>query len=321
LTFLNLACADQEPATAPAATGPAQLTQAQSVLKALGAEPSALVERIDGGQINWTTAEVFAVGEGKAAGLSGQQIDMAKRAARLAAARNVVLVLAGIRTGPGGRFRNFREGTISVDAVVRDFQEASDDFDRATRIATVRLKMPLYGAQGAVRIGGLVLAGPVGPAKALAVKGGQPQIIVIDARGTGFAPCMLPRIARPSGQTVFEPVQAGFDPAAAQRPPVVYLHLDRHDELTPTKPKTPAAAGTDGPAVIYRAQKSPPRSPGTLVLSDEDASDLIDYIASGGLLSAGRVVVVSDSPSQPPATAPASATSPATRPSKDIVIQ
>ncbi|MFB3893994.1 MAG: hypothetical protein ACE15C_18450 [Phycisphaerae bacterium] len=314
MSLVQLACGDSTSTTTMPTTGPAGFPQAQSVLKALNENPAPLVERIEGGEINWTTGQVFAVGEGKATGVSGQQIDMAKRAARLVAARNAVYLLSGIRTGPGGRFKNIREGSITADAVVQHFEEASDSFDLATRTATVRLKMPLYGVKGMVTLGGLELARPRTEAKPPVTKPGEPKVIIIDARGSGFTPCMLPRITRPSGASVFDASQTSFDPRTADRPPVIYVSMPRHDELTPSRRNSPTPAGPDGPAIIYKAQKSPAKSPGSLVLADEDVDDMTGYVATGGLMSTGRVVVVADSPSEPASPTPTAAPSPTPTP-------
>jgi len=311
LCMMQAACGENPPqvASAPSAT-PLSSAAAMTMFKAIDKQAEPLVEKLDGGEINWTTGEAFAVGQSPAQGGGAQHIEMAKRAARLVAARNGTLVLAGIRTGPGGRFKNFREGVIGVDAVLRDFKEASSEFDPKTHLATVRLAIPMYGVDGVVKLVGLTPV-PSGEAvKPAQSKPGPARIIVIDARGTGFKPCMLPRIASSSGRSVFDASRT-TDAPKPDHSPVLYVSMTRHDELIPTAPGKYLPAGEEGPVVIYHAQKSPDKSPGSLVLGDDDASDMMNYLASGGIMSAGRVVVVSDPPTPPPATAPTPASAPA----------
>jgi len=57
------------------------------------------------------------------------------------------------------------------------------------------------------------------------------------------------------------------------------------------------------------------------VLADDDVDDMTGYVATGGLMSTGRVVVVADSPSEPitkdspaPTTKPSPTPTPAPTP-------
>ena len=287
------------PATSPApSASTAAGLPATSPMAGIVSRAENLIEDIDGGQINWTTGQLIAVGEGKALGASGQQADMARRAARLVAARNAILLTGGIRVGPGGRFKDVKEATIKVDAVLEHFEEVASDFDPQTRTATVRLAVPIFGAHGVVKMFGVRLAAParlVAPPKAPQDSG--VKVIVIDARGTGFVPCLLPRIANAAGGVVFDAAQSPAFKSAQPRAPVVYVRMLPKDDQPQSAP-----AGKAGGVVLVTAQKSPAASAGTITLSDSDADEMMNRLATGGIVEGGQIVVVADPPSKPAAT-------------------
>ena len=283
--------------TTSATTLPAQthwceqrITLAQSSLKTLGANLTPLVEKTDSGEIHWTTGQVVAVGEGKATGTSGQQVEMAKRAAHLVAARNASLLLSGIRVGPGGYYKDIQQAQIHMDVILKNFKEVSSEFDPKTRTATVSLAVPVYGASGAVQLMNVMYRNtqqqPAQPPAAGSVK-----FVVIDARGSGFKPCLMPKIARESGKLLFDPAQSSAKPEEGC--PVVYCALNPSDNLPANKTASAPAAGG---VVVIQAQKSPAKSSGTLVIPDKDADSLIDLFATGGLFSEGNVAVIADAP-------------------------
>ena len=138
-----------EPATAPtsapacAATRaalPAGVLTAEEVYKAAGRDmPNSVVEEREGGYVDWACCRVVAVGVGHSRGNSASDVAMAKRAARLVAARNALLLLDGIQAGPGEVFPGMSQGHINVDVVLENFQELVGDYDPQAHLATVRL--------------------------------------------------------------------------------------------------------------------------------------------------------------------------------------
>ncbi|HAU37601.1 MAG TPA: hypothetical protein DCX07_07765 [Phycisphaerales bacterium] len=203
------------------------LTPAQQLADKLGDAFQPCVEPVTGGEINWTRGELIAVGTGKAQGTSGQAVMMAKRAASLVAARNAILLMDGIRAGAGGGFRNVARGHIRVDAVLEDFRELSSTFDPRTRVATVRLAAPLYGARGVVELKGGLLTGDAGErAERLDAARGDAEVIVIDARGVGLAPSMLPKILSADGKALFAPGDLPAE-ALAARPVALFVYREQ----------------------------------------------------------------------------------------------
>lgn len=285
--------AAQSPATSPTEEPPS----VQSLLGQVLPKAKDLVEPLEGGEVNWTTGQLIAVGEGKAKGVGAQQADLAKRAAQLAAARNALLMLGGVRVGPGGQFKDVASGTIKVQGVLENYREVSSEFDPQTRTATVKLAVPLYGARGAVKLFGVELAGRVKPvAPPPGRKKADVRLIILDARGTGFRPCALPRIAKASGDVVFDIAQTPAMKSPDPKQPVVYVKMLPDEKLDKAMPlEDPEKKGQ---VVVLTAQKSPARSPGTIALADDDANDLMSYLATGGLLDSGRVVVVTDPPAK-----------------------
>ena len=197
-----------------------------AVAGALGAKFQMAVDNLPGGQINWTTGQVVVVGTGRAKSDSPQDIVMAKRAARVVAARNAILAMRGVRAGREGAFKNLREGEISGEGVLRCFSEKSDTFDKSTSLATVTLLAPLNGIstltlmkpQGGVSVfelAGLRRVQAPRPTPDLTAASGADaapsaegdahnflptsETFVIDARGTGLVPSAILTVIRKSG--------------------------------------------------------------------------------------------------------------------------
>lgn len=133
------------PASAPAcpasqAALPPGVLTAEEVFRVAGRKmPDSIMEEREGGYVDWACCRVVAVGVGHARGNSASDVAMARRAARLVAARNALLLLNGLQVGPGEMFPGIRQGHVSVDAVLDNFQELVGDYDPQTHLATVRL--------------------------------------------------------------------------------------------------------------------------------------------------------------------------------------
>lgn len=272
-----------QPATQPAALDP------QTVLKALGArggDVKPLVEKIDGGEIDWTKGELRAIGAAKLGGHQGKDFAMAQRAARLVAARNAILLMSGIRVGPGGRFQNVKEGQISIDAVLQDFKETDSDYDPKTESVISVMRIPFHGAKGLVRLHNLVLDKPgagvfrwpnVHPA------GARPRLIVIDARGCGLQACLLPQVVTETGTVVFSPADAGAE-ALAERGVAIYAAADAKADIS------------DEGVVIVKAKVVSEKGPSTLILDKENLDKLTSQETSRWLMTTGRWVILTELP-------------------------
>lgn len=305
--------ATTKPATAtakPPVKQEAEFT-GQDVLKAMGRRFRAAVEKVAGGEIDWTRNLVIASGTAKAAGADNQSVAMARRGARLLAARNAVLLVGGIRVGPGGQFPQIKEGKVSVDAVVKGLRELSWKFDRKAMTVTVTAGVPIYGADGIVRVSGLTPAKRAGEAAWLAVNvaGARANVVIIDGRGTGFLPCLAPQITASTGR-VFLSAQELRAGEFQKRGMVVYIRSTRKSGgVVGIAKKIAAQAGRIDPAIVaaarkvyksplmLQADKSPTNSRGTLVLTNVATRTLIMSGKSRDLFRGGRVIVITDIPS------------------------
>ena len=107
-------------------------------------------EPISGGEISWTRGVVYATGRARARSDSARSRAMAQRGAYLVAARNAALGLAGIPIGPGGRFKNLRNGRVRTNVRLKNFRQLPSSYNPATRAAKARLEIPIYGISGIV---------------------------------------------------------------------------------------------------------------------------------------------------------------------------
>jgi hypothetical protein len=291
--FLTSAQALEQAQSMPASAPAAELAQenhfdARAIIASAGLRAHAIAEKYPAGYIDWTAGRAIAVGEGKATGTTGQQIDLANRAARLAAARNAILLMGNIRATASGKFVDIANANIQVDAVLNDFEEISSAYDPKTHTATVSLAVPLYGARGVIHILGTGLASP-----ARASAQGQSQastqiadsVIVIDARGTAIKPCLLPRIVSDQANEV---IFAASQSDLGNHPAGVYVTLPAGQAG-----KTEASLQAQLPTVlVLQACQVDDKTPGAIVLNAQESARLRDYPNWREHLSAGRLIVI-----------------------------
>jgi len=262
----------------------------------LPAEP--MIEKVDNGAIDWTHGKAIARGEGKAIGMSAQQVEMAQRAARLAAARNAILLMGNIRVSGSGRFLDVAHANIQVDAVLQGFEEVSSSFDPKTRIASVELAVPLYGAKGVIRLWGAKLpaTSPASPGESQTRPALQaaPSVIVIDARSANIKPCLLPRILKDkTAEKLFAPSAAGLD----DHPAAIYVTLPPSDRKSGKDDDMLKALPAC--ALVLRAKTPDDKTPGAIVLDAEETAKLQANGDAPQLLAQGRMIIVTSSPAKP----------------------
>lgn len=295
------------PASAPAYEPPLALAGGVG-------EFHAVLEKIPGAEIDWSAGEIIVEGIGEAKGTQARDIAMAKRAARLVALRNAVAALGGLRTGPGGGFANLGNGHVKIEALVEDFEEVSSDFDAKTRTATVRIRLPFFGAKGAINLWGMTLrpAAQKWRWPAAEPNGPVPSAVVIDMRNTGFVPSLLPRFESAAGATVFDAIE--LDKQLYHRPAVEYVaftppadaneapRLDTSKaELVTTEATQPdwlVIAGVtktiDHPVVLGDCKSG--KDAGEIVLSDICLEYFRTHPQARQTFLTGKVIVVIDAP-------------------------
>lgn len=287
-TLFAVACfcaaGPDNPATKPAPIG----NSPEALLKVLGKNYRPYVEVRPEGQIDWTRGEILAQGVGKVRGSGAQAVAMGHRAAQLLAARNAILLVSGIRVNPDGRFLDVRKARISVEGVLRDFEESALQYDPVGRTVTVTLRAPLYGAYGVVRMSGLRRAASKkflswGEGELREKPAAVPaDLIVIDARRTRFVPVLFPRVETETRQSI---LPSAKDPKGklVRRRLVVYA--------TTSEPAVTAKlAGKPGARVLLlRAVQGKAK---TLVLDKSELDKLQAHPNAKALISTGKVVIL-----------------------------
>jgi len=222
------------------------------------------VEKQLKGYIDWSGRKVIAVGRSLQVGNRGADKLMAKRAATIIALRNAAALAAGVRIGPDGRVDGLKNGQVMVQALVRGFEAAKVYSEvqggRTYWIAEVHVPMfgissvaaKLYDVQLAAHmtlVRGWKRATWAAPAKDADVDG---DLLVIDARGTGFGPSMFPVLLDDQGQILMD-MQTPGRQAAIRRGLCAYGVTDvKYEKLqslrgVPRLPLGPKALAAGGP--------------------------------------------------------------------------
>ncbi|MBI5724716.1 MAG: hypothetical protein HZA50_12205 [Planctomycetes bacterium] len=275
--------AASQPASAtsqPIGTAPAE-GKAAKLLAVVGRDAEPLMEKIDGGMIDWANGQVLAVGTCKVNGPDQSDVAMAARGATLVAARNAALMLAGLKVDKNGRFEQVESGQVNVDAVLKNYRADEPVHDKNNKTVSVSIRLPIYGAGGLVRVNGAA-AGCVKwnwqdhkPAAA------APILIIIDARECGVAPGVRTVVVAASGKVLLD---AGELAGGREGPAVIF-----------------ARAGQDGKELVIRSQdvivikarRDDGRQKCSIVLSDEQVQKL--PAQAKDLMIEGKVVIVSES--------------------------
>lgn len=239
-----------------------------------------LVEPAAGGFIDWTSQEFCASGSAKLAGHQSRDFLMAQNAARLIAARNAALLVAGIGVDAGGRFTNVKDAQIQADVILRDYKESDSDYDPKTEMVTSFIRIPFFGLRGVVQLSDVSGA----QAKRWAWPDGTAaqkpaELVVIDARECNIQPTLLPVLANENGEIVFAPrdIPAG---QLAKRGAAMMASAQKSAGLT----------GTD--ILALRVKQVDEKNPACLILDAQSMEKLSAAPWSRLLMAQGQVVIV-----------------------------
>ncbi len=302
------------PTTSPE-TQPAEL-DAEAVLEELGDDFRPLVETLANGEIDWTRGVVIATGSARGKGHGGQARAAATGAARMVAARNAVLLLAELRTGGQMKIGQLRSGHISVDAVLKDFEQLDTRFDPDKREATVRLRATLLGAKGVVTVRRSANAGEDDAWPRPEVVAGAADTVdgvVIDARGHDLTPALLPTVLTANGQRLFGPADVPADRQTQRLAMYVFTKRSGPTENNPVpqlgvlgKAKETVARISGDPQLreavskvfdeplMLRATGVDTKSPTTLILAETAERHPMLQPSARECFKAGRVLIVTD---------------------------
>jgi hypothetical protein len=281
--------------TSQPATEPAGLLPSEVLVAAMACGYRPVVEETKAGRVNWTRGYITVSGVGKAKGHSGQDAAMARRAARVVAARNSMLTAGGLRVGADGRFANLREGAVSLDGTLKGFEEVSDKFDPATRTAEVMLRVPLYGPSGLLSVTGISAVHAsrrwVWPANSVSAP--EVQAVIIDARGLNYQPTLLPALITADGRTVFDSGDLPADGVASRAMAIYLAAPGARTKLFGAAPPLPALMGISDVLVVRPAGMLAER-PNVLVVTGEELQKFAAHPSALEAMKQGRLIIVTD---------------------------
>ncbi len=170
------------------------------------------MQSVDGGEIDWGGGYIVAIGRGEARGTSDQDRHMARRAAEVVAARNVLAVACGVRVDADGCLADVQNGEVRLRGVLKGHKTISVDWrpNEQPPVCYVRMRAPLWGAKGAATIISDAMCAKARRATArrlpLAAASGalEEMIVVIDARGVKVHPCMFPSVLMEDGAILYD---------------------------------------------------------------------------------------------------------------------
>lgn len=255
-----------------------------------------VIESMGNGGVDWTTGMITATGLGappENAVNRAQARAMAERAAFIVATRNLLEVVKGIRVDSATLVENFIVSSDVIKTEVSGFVQGAQTLKKQVNpdgsvevMVGVKLQGDLLNSLIPKQTGGgaPLAVPPQAQTPAGAQAGAAYTGLIIDARGTGVRPAMVPKVRNEEGREVYgsafvnrqyavEQGMVGYlkDVAAAQANPRV---TDR--------PLLVKALKTDGPNKT------------DLVISNSDAQVLHGMKDNLSFLEKARVMVVLD---------------------------
>ena len=282
-----------------------------TVLKGLDVHRVVLVEdERTRAYVDWSRRTIVTLGRALQAGRRPVDALMARRAAGVIALRNALAMSAGVRIGPNGRVDGLRSGTATIQGILKNYkitrERSQERNGRLYWIAEVHV--PMFGIQSVAagvyeeqlvshrqRIAARKRAVWVDPAKDDQTEG---DVLVIDARGSGFTPCFYPLVVSEAGEVLID-VETVSKETAVGRGTCAYARTKLAYEKLEIRPAEAAAPATTQPhhapgRHTVRALRAGKGDTTTLVLSDEDARRLLADGHLSALVQSGRIVVIVD---------------------------
>jgi hypothetical protein len=241
------------------------------------------------GKVDWTTGVITAVGIGAPPAQpanAAQARAMAERAAQVVALRNLLEAIKGVRVDSTTLVENFMVTSDVIRTEVSGFVQGATVMDKkymSDGSVEVTVGMKLTGALADA----LLPKGPLTPPTGLggtATPGQAYTGLIVDARGLGVRPAMVPKVLNEDGKEVYGSSWVNRD-YAVREGMVGYL-------------KDPVAAQanprvTDKPLMI-KALKVSGDARVDLVVSNADAAMLHGAAQNLSFLEKCRVIVLVD---------------------------
>ena len=246
--------------------------------------------------IDWDKGVAYAVGYGAPPKDAGARSNpMARRAAKIDAARNVLELIKGVNLDSNTNMENAAlsndQVSVNMSGVLHSLREVGEAKYYSDRTIMVRVAVSLREVMPTEVIYQDSSATPRQVDAPSAISGGStlsPQTaytgLIIDARGTGVLPAMSPKVFDPEGKEVYGSAYVSREWAISQGI-VGYLK----DVNT--------AQGNDrvkGNPAVVKAVEARGAKKADLVLNKGDADTLRSIAQSQTFLREGRVIIILD---------------------------
>jgi hypothetical protein len=252
-----------------------------------------LVEKTGQGSINWTAGYVEAAGMGIASDQTVAKINsrpVALRAAKENASGYLLEMVKNVQIDSARKVNDFMLESDVVDAQINGIVQRAviaDQLYMPDGTVEVKIRVPIYG-----ELSNIIL--PAAFTKmnlkneASSASAAPPTVtysgIVVDARGTGIRPAMIPKIFDEAGKEIYSLASVDIRYAVRQGMSGYARDLEaaQKNERVAVNP------------LIVRAIKSAGAAKTDLIISNADAGRIKNAVQSELLLKQCRVLIVAD---------------------------
>ncbi|MHB8137466.1 MAG: LPP20 family lipoprotein [Smithellaceae bacterium] len=250
------------------------------------------VEKIDQGSVNWTAGYIEAAGIGAPPDKSTSNINtrpMAFRAAREDACRHLSEMTKGIWVDSTSTIKDFTVESDIISTQLEGLIKGSQVVDQQYMpdgTVQVSLRIPLYGNLSQIMI-------PEALKKRKLTKSSQPPSVpekavhtglVVDARGIGACPAMLPRIYNEAGEEIY----GAFN---VERESLISQGMSGYTRDLTAAQKHQRVAGNP---LTVKALKTGGPGKSDLVISNDDAGKIRASVGNESFMKKCRVMIVLD---------------------------
>ena len=280
-------------------------------INALAASPNNdVIEVIKQGQINWSSGWVEATGIGYAPANTPPSVGnrLGERAGYAVALRNLLEVTKGVRVDSESFVKSHMDEDQTIKAKVSGLVQGAQIMRSSVREdggTEVLVRAPLWGIDSGSLISTLHKPGISFPGTSAPSIANAP--IIIDARGLGTAPALLPSIVNEQGNEVYSASQV--DPQVVGKSGAAkyfalskdinlrsYFNLDSQGYLIrPVRYRRVGLPWDSKVSLSIRGIRALGTMRSTLVINAEDSAKIIQDPAAGEALRQGNIIIVIDS--------------------------
>lgn len=252
-----------------------------------------LVEKIGQGSINWTAGYVEAVGIGVSPDQAVPKINsrpVALRAAKESASGYLLEMVKNIQVDSAGKVKDFMLKSDAVNAQINGIVQRSvidDQLYMPDGTVEVKIRVPLYGELSNVILPAAFATMNL-KSQASSDSAAPPTVtysgIVVDARGIGIRPAMIPKIFDEDGKEIYSLASVDMRYAVRQGVSgyVRDLEAAQKNERVAVNPLT------------VKALKSAGAGKTDIIISNTDAGRIKNAVQSELLFKQCRVLIVAD---------------------------